>query len=129
GERQGYHFTFGQSSDKGSIMGGVDYNHQDQILAGNRKFGKQAIDLTAGPNTAPYTFVGGSSSPAPGRIVVTGTPFAEQFGCSQLSLNAGANGQTVDSANYHCFGNADKFNYAAVNLVLTPQERTSAFLN
>src|SRR6185312_6586148 len=85
--------------------------------------------LTAGPSTAPYTFVGGSSSPAPGRIVVGGTPFADQFGCSQLSLNAGANGQTVDSANYHCFGNADKFNYAAVNLVLTPQERTSAFLN
>jgi outer membrane cobalamin receptor len=62
GERQGYHFTFGQSSDKGSIMGGVDYNHQDQIIAGNRKFGKHAVDLTAGPSTAPYTFIGGSSS-------------------------------------------------------------------
>jgi outer membrane receptor protein involved in Fe transport len=129
GTRQGYHFTFGQSSDKGSIMAGVDYNHQDQILAGNRKFGKQAIDLTAGPLTAPYTFVGGSSSPAPGRIVVTGTPFETQFGCDQLSINPGATGQVVDTANYHCFGNADKFNYAAINLVLTPQERTSAFLN
>jgi outer membrane receptor protein involved in Fe transport len=129
GERQGYHFTFGQSSDKGSIMGGVDYNHQDQILAGNRKFGKQAIDLTASPSTPPYTFVGGSSSPAPGRIVVAGTPFADQFGCNQLSINPGANGQAVDAANYHCFGNADKYNYAAINLVLTPQERTSAFLN
>jgi outer membrane receptor protein involved in Fe transport len=129
GTRQGYHFTFGQSSDKGSIMGGVDYNHQDQILAGNRKFGKHATDLTAGPSTAPYTVVGGSSSPAPGRIVVTGTPFEGQFGCQQLSINPGATGQVVDSANYHCFTNADKFNYAAVNLVLTPQERTSAFLN
>jgi outer membrane receptor protein involved in Fe transport len=131
GERKGYHFTFGQSSDKGSIMGGVDYNHQDQILAAHRKFGKFATDLTAGPSTAPYTFRGGSSSPQPGLIVVTGTPFAALFNCpgDQISINPGANGQTVDTSNYHCFGNADKYNYAAINLILTPQERTSAFLN
>jgi outer membrane receptor protein involved in Fe transport len=129
GERKGYHFTFGQSSDKGSIMGGVDYNHQDQILSGHRKFGQHATDLTAGPNTAPYTFTGGSSSPGPGRVVVTGTPFADQFGCGQLAINPGANGQAVNSSNYHCFTNADKYNYAAVNLLLAPQERTSAFLN
>jgi outer membrane receptor protein involved in Fe transport len=135
GTRQGYHFTFGQSSDKGSIMGGVDYNHQDQIIAGNRKFGKQATDLTASPNTPPYTFIGGSSSPAPGRIVLPNdNPLAAQFGCgangvTQLSINPGSTGQAVDTNNYHCFGNADKYNYAAVNLILTPQERTSAFLN
>jgi outer membrane receptor protein involved in Fe transport len=129
GVRKGYHFTFGQTSDKGSIMGGVDYNKQDQILAGNRKFGKAAIDLTASPSTPPYTFVGGSSSPAPGRIVIGGTPFADQFGCNQLAINPGATGQTVDENNYHCFTNSDKYNYAAVNLVLTPQERSSAFLN
>ena len=46
GEREGYHFTFGQSSDRGSIMGGVDYNHQDQILAGHRPFGKFARVIT-----------------------------------------------------------------------------------
>jgi outer membrane receptor protein involved in Fe transport len=130
GERQGYHFTFGQSSDRGSIMGGVDYNHQDQILAGHRPFGKFARDLTASTSTPPYTFIGGSSSPAPGRIVVPGdSAFAEQFGCTQLAINPGANGQTVDANNYHCFGNSDKFNYADINLVLTPQERTSAFMN
>jgi outer membrane receptor protein involved in Fe transport len=131
GERKGYHFTFGQSSDKGSIMGGVDYNHQDQILAGHRKFGKFATDLTAGPSTAPYTFKGGSGSPAPGRIVITGTPFASMFNCNgdQIAINPGANGQTVDRNNYHCYSSADAYNYANINLVLTPQERTSAFLN
>jgi hypothetical protein len=130
GERQGYHFTFGQSSDRGSIMGGVDYNHQDQILAGHRPFGKFARDLTASTSTPPYTFIGGSSSPAPGRIVLPAdSAFAEQFGCTQISINPGADGQTVDANNYHCFGNSDKFNYADINLVLTPQERTSAFMN
>jgi outer membrane receptor protein involved in Fe transport len=130
GERQGYHFTFGQSSDRGSIMGGVDYNHQDQILAGHRPFGKFARDLTASTSTPPYTFIGGSSSPAPGRIVLPAdSAFAQQFGCSTLAINPGANGQTVDTNNYHCFTNSDKYNYADINLVLTPQERTSAFMN
>jgi outer membrane receptor protein involved in Fe transport len=129
GTRKAYHFTFGQTSEKGSIMAGVEYNHQDQILAGNREFGKRAIDLTASPNTPPYTTVGGSSSPAPGRIVLPPGPLRAVFGCNQISINAGATGQTADTANYHCFSNADKFNYARVNLVLQPQERTSAFLN
>src|SRR5476649_613389 len=33
GEQQGYSFTFGQTSDKGNIMGGVDYNKTDGIEA------------------------------------------------------------------------------------------------
>src|SRR6185436_13469324 len=38
GQRQGYHFVFGQTTDKGSIMAGVDYNKFDSVLASNRKF-------------------------------------------------------------------------------------------
>jgi outer membrane receptor protein involved in Fe transport len=131
GVRKGYHFTFGQTSDKGSIMAGVEYNKQDQILAGNRKFSKNAVDLTASPSTPPYTVVGGSSSPAPGRIVLPAASGLREIfgGCSQISINPGATGQTVDTANYHCFGNADKYNYATINLILTPTERTHAFLN
>src|SRR3954468_12088392 len=64
GERKGYHFVFGQSSDKGSIMGGIDYNHQEQILAGNRKFGKVAVDITNSSAGGVYTHAGGSSNAA-----------------------------------------------------------------
>jgi outer membrane receptor protein involved in Fe transport len=128
GERKGYHFVFGQSSDKGSIMGGIDYNHQEQILAGNRKFGKAAVDITGSASTPPYTFTGGSSNAAPGRITLPAT-LKSVFGCSQVAINPGANGQTVDKSNYHCFTAADLFNYAPINLVLTPQERSSAFIN
>ena len=128
GERKGFHFVFGQSSDKGSILAGVDYNHQDAILAGHRKFGKQAIDLTGSPSTPPYTIVGGSSNGANGRVTLPAA-LKPVFGCSQVAINPGANGQTVDKNNYHCFTAADKYNYAPVNLVLTPQERSSAFIN
>ncbi|HET7062788.1 MAG TPA: TonB-dependent receptor plug domain-containing protein, partial [Rudaea sp.] len=43
GQRQGYHFIFGQTTDKGSIMAGVDYNKFDSVLAANRDFSKNAI--------------------------------------------------------------------------------------
>ena len=129
GTRKGYHFVFGQSSDKGSIMGGVDYNKQEQILGGSRKFGKAAIDLTnTGPAGGVYTFVGGSSNPEPGRVTLPAS-MRSIFGCNIVAINPGAHGQTVDKANYHCFTNADKYNYAPVNFVLTPQERSSAFIN
>jgi len=130
GVRKGYHFTFGQTSDKGSIMAGVEYNKQDQILAGNRKFSKNAVDLTAGPSTAPYTFIGGSGRAFGGRIVLPAGPLRDIFGgCSQITVNPGATGQVVDTANYHCFTSRDKYNYAGVNLILTPTERSSAFVN
>src|SRR5262249_7520936 len=129
GERKGYHFVFGQSSDKGSIMGGLDYNHQNEILAGNRKFGKAAIDITnTGPAGGLTTFRGGSSNADPGRVTLP-TNLRSIFGCNTVAINPGANGQTVDKNNYHCFTSADSYNYAPINLVLTPQERSSAFIN
>ncbi|MDR2012588.1 MAG: TonB-dependent receptor [Rhodanobacter sp.] len=128
GLRKGLHLMFGQTGDKGSIMGGIDYNKTDAILAGNRKFSASALDITGSPSTPPYTLTGGSSYPAFGRIQL---PKSMQglFGCSTVALNPGASGTTVDTNNYHCFTNSDKYNYAAVNLIQTPQERTSLFLN
>jgi len=44
-------------------------------------------------------------------------------------LNPGGNSTQVNSSNYHCYGNSDKYNYATVNLIMTPQERTGGFIN
>lgn len=129
GERKGFHFLFGQSSDKGSLSVGVDYNKTDQISANNRAFGKQAIDLTASPSTPPYSYLGGSSYPAYGRIQLTPAQSAV-FGCGYVALSKGGNSQIVSPANYHCYVKSnDAYNYAAVNLVETPQERSSLFAN
>jgi len=135
GEQNGYTFTFGQTSDKGSIMAGINYNKQDGVLAANRSFSKNAVSIsqTAGGKLHPY--IGGSSSSPVGRIQLP-AGMAATFGCpigsdgtSYISLSPGGNSQVVSNANYHCYGNADKYNYAAVNLDMTPQERTSGFLN
>src|SRR5512141_1119177 len=47
-QRQGYHFTFGQTTDKGSLMAGVDYNKQDPVLPANRAFSKDSLYLYYG---------------------------------------------------------------------------------
>ncbi len=128
GARQGYSFTFGQSGDKGSIMGGIQYNKQDAILAGNRSFSKNSVSLTGSTNTPPYQYVGGSTF-NPAENIQLPTAMQSTFGCSRVSLNPGGNSQVVSTANYHCFGNSDKFNYAPLNLIMTPQERTYAWLS
>jgi len=144
GEQQGYTFTFGQTSDKGSIMGGVDYNKTDGIQAGSRAFSKNSVTIYGtngsypGGAGAPRGYVGGSSTAPNGHIQVTGTTnpaFAAAFpksACANGYLAHNPGEGTSDPSDYHCFQEngaaSDKYNYATVNLILTPQERTNAFL-
>src|ERR1700735_5349670 len=139
GEQQGYTFTFGQTSDKGSIMGGVDYNKTDGIQAGSRAFSRNAVTVYGtngkGPSAPqpPSVFIGGSSSAPNGHIQLAGSNFAGAFPGCQSGFGAHNPGAgTNAAADYHCFQNngpaSDKYNYATVNLILTPQERTNAFL-
>lgn len=131
GDQSGYTFTFGQTSDKGSIMAGINYNKQDGVISANRDFSKNALTLTPSG-----VIIGGSSSTPVGRIQLPangggfgpgacgGSATAGGF----VSLNPGGNPNVFSPANYHCYGNADKYNYATVNLIMTPQERTGGFI-
>ncbi|RDJ00548.1 TonB-dependent receptor [Dyella solisilvae] len=133
GEQSGYTFTFGQTSDKGCIMAGLNYNKQDGVESANRAFSKNALSLSGSTVS-----IGGSSSTPVGRIqipgvdqsgnIIAGTP-AATFGCDHVSLSAGGNPTVLSPANYHCYSGKDKYNYAAVNLIMTPQERTGGFIN
>lgn len=126
GDSRGYRFTFGQTGDRGSIFGGVDYNKTDAVEARNRDFSRNAISVSGTANGGLTTSVGGSSFPDYGNIQLPDA-LAAQYGCGNVAVNQGASGQNVNT-DYHCFTNADKYNYAPVNLIQTPQERTSVFL-
>ena len=145
GEQKGYQFTFGQSSDKGSIMAGISYNKTEQVLAGHRNFSKNAVSLYGTNGLSPYgqaygqqvptASIGGSSSSPFGHIQVP-AGFADLYpGCGFIARNPGASGQNI-ATDYHCYVNnatpttpSDKYNFATVNLIMTPQERTGLFLN
>ncbi|MGC4037820.1 MAG: hypothetical protein QM764_17790 [Chitinophagaceae bacterium] len=52
-----------------------------------------------------------------------------------IARNPGASGQNI-ATDYHCYVNngtpddpSDNYNFATVNLIMTPQERTGLFLN
>ncbi len=132
GERKGASFVFGQTSDKGSILAGVSYNKFDEISAANRKFSTNALSLGSSANGAATVHVGGSTFAARDFITVPDT-VAAKFGCpggTDLSLNTSTfNSGTspTGAGDYHCFGSSDRYNFAAVNLIETPQERTSGF--
>jgi outer membrane receptor protein involved in Fe transport len=124
GQRQGYHFVFGQSTDKGSIMAGVDYNKFDSVLASNRAFSKNAIYYYYGT-----AHVSGGSSRTPTGYVQLPANLKSQFGCSTVTLSAiGVGGGSL--SDYRCYNAAtDNYNFQAHgNLELTPQERTNAFV-
>ena len=128
GERKGYHFMFGQTTDKGSIVAGVDYNKQDAIVEGNRKFSSVASSLSSDHHGHPVGSAGGSATGQFGNITLP-VALRGQFNCSgttAVARTAGTDGSSL--ADYHCFGQADKYNYAAVNYAVTPQERTNVFV-
>ncbi|NII11962.1 TonB-dependent receptor plug domain-containing protein [Oleiagrimonas sp. C23AA] len=127
GTQKGYTFTFGQTGDKGSIFGGLSYNKTDAVEQSQRDFSKNAISLFGSSQTPIYSYIGGSSFP-PNLNIQLPDSLAAQYGCSRVAANAGASGQNVNT-DYHCFGNSDKYNYASVNLLMTPQERTSFFVD
>src|SRR5690348_7915822 len=78
GESKGYNFTFGQTSDKGSIMAGINYNKTGQVLSGHRAFSKDSVSLYGTNGLSPYGqaygqqfpkgSIGGSTSSAYGDI-------------------------------------------------------------
>ncbi|HSS08183.1 MAG TPA: TonB-dependent receptor [Rhodanobacteraceae bacterium] len=137
GQTTGYQFTFGKSSDKGSIMAGISYNKTEQVLAGHRDFSKNSVSLYGTTATPPHGILGGSTSSPFGHIQIP-DGFANLFpGCTTgyLARNPGTSGLNV-ATDYHCYVNnatattpSDKYNFATVNLIMTPQERTGLFLN
>lgn len=124
GARRGYTLTFGHTSDRGSLFGGIDYNKMDQIIAGNRDFAQFALafydygDIVAG----------GSASGPSGRILNVDAFAGCEYGWGTYEPGAPANGGIP--AGFRCFEvPGDLYNYAPINLITTPQERTNFFLN
>jgi outer membrane receptor protein involved in Fe transport len=137
GTSKGYSFTFGQSSDKGSIMAGINYKKIDGVLSGHRDFSKNSVSRLGTTSSPIGTFVGGSTSSPYGHVQIPDA-FAGLFpGCSSgyLARNPSASGLDI-AHDYHCYlnnstaaGPSDKYNYATVNLIMTPQERSGLFIN
>src|SRR3954468_10065453 len=127
--------TIGGASDKFSGMMTAEYFKQNAI---------SSADWWQSSFPEPYAGLKAGSSATPqGRFVFCDPtrPVAGAGGCDSaqenwynLTLNNGTttpvwNPNDPAAGTYHGFGNADRFNYAPYNLLLTPQTRKSIFGN
>ncbi|MEQ4575141.1 MAG: TonB-dependent receptor [Gammaproteobacteria bacterium] len=117
GARHGGTFTFGKTWDRGNVVVGVDYNKQNEVSSANRDYSKYAMYLSSGS-----AYKGGSSRTPTGYY---------KLPSSVLTANGcGANGAMTSDGNggYRCYSSSDAYNYQALNLLMTPQERKSGFV-
>jgi len=131
GARRGFAVTFGQTSDKGSLIAGIDYNKTDQILAGHRDFSQFSLSL----NRTGTAVRRAGSFTGPGGYFVGVPQFANCSYYGYGTVDPSAPGGDGIPQGYRCYQPAsststgDTFNFAPINLITTPQERVNFFVN
>jgi iron complex outermembrane receptor protein len=130
GQRKALHAVFGQTTDKGSIVFGIQYDKQDPISAANRNVSKNAQYLY---NSGVNSHAGSSRTPGGRFFIPAGSPAATAAGCTSVTLSGNKlPGQTTapGAGDFRCYSSqTDGFNFQAVgNYDLIPNERTGVFL-
>jgi len=124
GSRHGISLTAGANGDNYNIVGGLDYNKYDAVLATQRKFSAHQLYLSSGVITP-----SGSSTLPTGKIQTPASIAAHQAGTcpTQYITLASGNGSSV--SDYRCDrGAPDAYNYNAYNYIQTAQQRIDAFV-
>lgn len=130
GKRKAAHLMIGQTTDKGSIVFGLQYDKQEPVFAANRKFSHNAQYIY---NTGVNTAAGSSRTPGGAFFLPKGSPAANALGCTKVTLSGNQlPGITTPpmQSDFRCYNsNTDGFNFQAVgNYDLLPNERTSMFV-
>jgi outer membrane receptor protein involved in Fe transport len=139
GARKAIHAVFGQTTDKGNIVFGIQYDKQDPVSAANRNLTKNAQYLY---NSGVNTKAGSSRTPGGRFFLPLTSQIAKSLGCAPLSPGSPNTSVTLSgnqlpgkttppaSGDFRCYdGSNDGFNFQAVgNYDLIPNERTGVFL-
>ena len=130
GTRKAAHMIFGQTTDKGSIVFGVQIDKQDPISAANRNVSKAAQYIY---NSGVNPHAGSSRTPGGRYFLPSGSPIANQLGCTTVTLSGNKLPSITTpptASDFRCYSSAtDGFNFQAVgNYDLVPNERTGAFV-
>lgn len=119
GAQDNYGITVGASGERSNVILGINYSSQEEIMAGDRKISKVSIYGCSDPASLD-AFGGfcGSGTGQYGRFFVTGLP-------GSYTLRPGAAGDTPDD--FNPWSNAARYNFAPVNYLQQPVERTNVF--
>ncbi|MHB8404067.1 MAG: TonB-dependent receptor plug domain-containing protein [Gammaproteobacteria bacterium] len=132
GKTQEYDFTIGSSGDRSGVVMNATYVNQSPMWAGNRTISKEPViggGSSSGSSGAPtgrfFLFANGNQS----NLTPSGCNFYSSAGftlCDLTQANAPNNTPTLGSL--RAWQNSDHFNYAPLNYLVTPNERTSLFV-
>jgi outer membrane receptor protein involved in Fe transport len=119
GARQQFNVAMGTASDRGSVFFNAEYTKLDSISAADRDISK--LPLFATGNT------GGSAGTPQGSFIIF-SPLDGSFGGFNTTT-PGSNGwNTPDDPDLIPFSDDTRFNYAPDNYLITPQDRTSIYV-
>jgi iron complex outermembrane recepter protein len=124
--------TWGGSTAKFNGIVGLSYFNQKRISSGDRdisRFPVPGTGVTRGSSGTPqgrYIFCDTNIDPNCASNPDSFLSLALDDGTATPVYNAAA--PTEPPSTYHGFTNADRFNFAPFNLLLTPNERSSIFL-
>lgn len=134
GARRGATFTFGQSTRKGSVYAGIDYNKFDSILQDDRDFSRTSLSLTTTPDGVAHVAPLGAVGEGGSFDLPAGT--AAAFGCDsqrRIALNESARTSGTSPtgpSDYHCFDAAtDRWGNNRGNYLVTPRERIDGYFH
>ena len=118
GDASTVNLAWGTQGERGSIAISGNYQKQDEISAGDRDYTREAIYFYT------YVFAGGSSRTPTGRISLPRRQPLRLLDASRASTARRAARWPTTAAST----TADRYNYQPFNLVMTPQERASLFV-
>ncbi|KZC42096.1 MULTISPECIES: TonB-dependent receptor plug domain-containing protein [Rhodanobacter] len=124
GHRHGISLTAGASGDNYNIVGGMDYNKYDAVLATQRKYSAHQLYLSSGVISP-----AGSSTLPTGKIQTPASIAAKAAGTCPTQYITLAQGNGSSVSDYRCDrGNPDAYNYNAFNYIQTAQRRFNTFV-
>ena len=132
GKTQEYDFTIGSSGDHSGVLMNVAYVNQSPVLAGNRTISKEPViggGQAAGSSGTPsgrFKLILPGTQNCPGSATTTPLAGGQNF-CDLTLINPGTATPTL--GNFRDFQSpGDRFNFAPLNYLVTPSERTSLFV-
>lgn len=114
GNRRSFNLLAGLATERANLVVSVTKQTQNPVASGARAYSAYTLALKSGQ------VVKVGSSATPGGLI-------QNADGEYVTLNGGVGGSTT-LADYHPYTDADSYNYAPYNLLVTPQDRTNISL-
>ncbi|MGA9851774.1 MAG: TonB-dependent receptor [Gammaproteobacteria bacterium] len=128
GKTQAYDFTIGSSGDRSGVVMNVSYVNASPMYAGNRSISKEPLIGGGNATGSSYTAGGRFFMLIPGNANKAGCSLTGGFSVCDLNGGVGAPNFNPTLNTLSAFTDADRFNYAPLNYLVTPNERTGLYV-